>query len=45
MKVLQKICEIVHLYKKKKYFDFGIIKVMKWFDSFWKIRKLLFVIF
>ena len=28
--VLQKFCEIVHLYKKKKFFNFEVIKVMKW---------------
>ena len=28
--VLQKFCEIIYLYKKNKFFNFEVIKVMKW---------------
>ena len=28
--ILQKFCKIVHLYEKNKFFNFEVIKVMKW---------------
>ena len=34
MEVLQKICEIVHFYEKNKFLNFGVMKVLKCFDSF-----------
>ena len=33
MKLLQKIFKIDNLYKKNKFFIFGIKKVMKWFQN------------